>query len=307
MRACVTLLALSSCFYVTEDERAARFDLDGDGIERPFDCDDDDPRVGEVATRYADGDGDGYGDPDAPVAACGPEPGTVDDDTDCDDTQPTTFPGARELCDGEDNDCDAETDEGRTVYDWYPDLDGDGFGDPEGAVRDCRPPLGYLSDGRDCDDDDAAVNPDAEETCADGDEDCDGLFDEGDPGLVPDEWYADDDEDGFGAGAGVPACEAPVAGMVVVDGDCDDDAADVNPDADERCTAPYGTPVDENCDGVFDTDAVDRLQYYTDADGDGFGDATAPVDACPPPGPGLSVSPSDCDDGDADVFPGQGC
>jgi len=66
-------------------------------------------------TYYADTDGDGYGDP-AGGAVLGCQPGTgagyVLDNTDCDDGAATTHPGASELCDGADNDCDTAIDEG---------------------------------------------------------------------------------------------------------------------------------------------------------------------------------------------------
>ncbi len=296
-------LVLCSCFYVTEAERMDRFDLDSDGIERPFDCDDEDPGVGEVATRYRDEDGDGYGDPEAGVAACGAEPGTVTDDTDCNDGSPLTHPGAPERCDGDDNDCDSEVDEGQSEIEWFRDDDGDGYGDDADTVVFCSRPEGYSAEGRDCDDADEDVNPDATEVCGGVDEDCDDLVDEDDPDLEPTTWYRDGDGDGFGAvGTGVAQCEAPTD-HVVNDADCDDTDSVVNPDAEERCT-PFGLgAVDENCDGVFDLDAVDRLQYYADADGDGFGNASAPVDACPPAKAGLATNPSDCDDVRDDVYP----
>ncbi|MCA2977357.1 MAG: putative metal-binding motif-containing protein, partial [Myxococcaceae bacterium] len=46
---------------------------------------------------------------------------------DCDDADPARFPGAPEVCDGRDNDCDQQIDEG-TVTTWFVDGDGDGYG-----------------------------------------------------------------------------------------------------------------------------------------------------------------------------------
>ncbi len=98
-------------------------------------------------------------------------PGGADDDGDgstiaegdCDDGDPSVHPGAAETCDGVDEDCDLEVDEG------FPDADGDGFdtcgfGRPEQA---------------DCDDADAMSRPGGREQCDGRDNDCDGAVDEG--------------------------------------------------------------------------------------------------------------------------------
>lgn len=61
---------------------------------------------------FADADGDGFGDADAPTTACvAPENHTVDA-TDCADDDENNFPGNPEVCDGQDNNCDGEADEG---------------------------------------------------------------------------------------------------------------------------------------------------------------------------------------------------
>jgi hypothetical protein len=86
-------------------------------------------------------------------------------------------PGADELCNDEDDDCDGVVDDPPTVGDgvWYRDDDGDGFGDIAGGTSTCDPAPGLVDVGGDCDDSDSAVNPDAEEVCNDGvDNDCDG-------------------------------------------------------------------------------------------------------------------------------------
>ncbi|MDP2316603.1 MAG: putative metal-binding motif-containing protein [Pseudomonadota bacterium] len=92
---------------------------------------------------------------------------------------------------------------------WYPDADGDGFGDAAGAVLACAAPGGFLADATDCDDTQAAVNPAATEVCNATDDDCDGVVDEDDAADAS-TWYADADADGFGdAAASVLACAAP--------------------------------------------------------------------------------------------------
>jgi hypothetical protein len=60
---------------------------------------------------FEDGDGDGYGNPDATMQGCIAPAGYVADNTDCDDMAADNFPGNVEICDGVDNDCDADVDE----------------------------------------------------------------------------------------------------------------------------------------------------------------------------------------------------
>ena len=61
---------------------------------------------------FTDADGDGFGDPDTGEAACIAPEGSVEDGTDCDDDNENNFPDNPEVCDGEDNNCDGEADEG---------------------------------------------------------------------------------------------------------------------------------------------------------------------------------------------------
>jgi len=65
-----------------------------------------------TTTFYEDTDFDGFGNLGSSIEACSQPTGFVTDNTDCDDNEPNTFPGAAEICDGQDNDCDTLVDEG---------------------------------------------------------------------------------------------------------------------------------------------------------------------------------------------------
>ena len=99
---------------------------------------------------------------------------------DCDDTDPSIHPAATEVCDAVDNDCDGVVD-GDAVdpSTWYLDHDGDGFGDGDWPMTECDAPSGYVADGTDCNDFEAADYPGAEEVCDGRDNDCDAEVDEG--------------------------------------------------------------------------------------------------------------------------------
>jgi len=82
------------------------------------------------------------------------------------------------------------------------------------------------------------------------------------------------------------------------DSDCDDNDADVNPDAAELCDG-----VDNNCDGVVDEDeAEDAGTWYADSDADGFGDAAVSAAACAAPS-GYVEDNTDCDDTNVEISP----
>ena len=70
-----------------------------------------------ISTWYPDADGDGYGDADHPGAPYCEDPGPpwLLDNTDCDDGEPTVYPGADEVWDDLDNDCDGTVDDGFAI------------------------------------------------------------------------------------------------------------------------------------------------------------------------------------------------
>lgn len=110
-------------------------------------------------TGSTDNDGDGF-----------------TDDVDCDDSNASVYPGAEEIADGIDNNCNGQIDEG--FYTYYQDLDKDNYGNPSVTIIAKFPPDGYVSDNNDCDDNNDKINPGVSEICDDDvDNDCDGDTD----------------------------------------------------------------------------------------------------------------------------------
>ncbi len=132
----------------------------------------------DAPTWYIDVDGDGYGSAAVTQVACVQPDGYVATADDCNDADPSIFPGATEVCDGVDQDCNGVIDDNvASAPAWFPDRDGDAFGDAtDGGTFGCTPPPGWIADNTDCNDADNGINPDAYEVCNDGiDSDCSGA------------------------------------------------------------------------------------------------------------------------------------
>jgi hypothetical protein len=227
-----------------------------------------------LALAASDGDGDGY------VSSSNPG------GSDCDDAELTVHPGAQELCNDRDDNCDEQQDEesfelgdlcdapdgckgtwacgsqgARTCMikkdQWHPDGDKDGDGARGPGLTSCKQPDGYVANELDCDDTNPRRNTKALESCNDVDDNCDGKKDEG-LGLG-------NDCTGLAGCMGQLACAT---------------------DGGTRCNSPTPTVL------------------YPDNDQDTRGAADAGVTSCEPTRAGHVDNANDCDDTRAHVYVG---
>ena len=251
------VILLSSACFVSDEDRKAALDEDGDGVPLGEDCAPQDRTASVMAEWYADVDGDGYGAGDLIEGCEGDRPttNTADNADDCDDSNPSAYPGADErYYDGVDQDCAGDDANGDGVVDDY-DQDLDGYSVDE-----------------DCDDTDPTLKPDdsLSEVYYDGiDNDCNLLTGDG-------------DKDGDGYWSVDYAEKAPGSDLrpeVGLDGDCFDDV-----DAPEMEVTPLnGFPV-QGPEAVYPGSAAE-ISYdgidsdcggnATEFDSDGDGDASA--------------------------------
>lgn len=225
-----------------------------------------------TTTWYADEDGDGLGDPAAPMEHCYQPVGYVHNDDDCDDTDPLVTSGTLWYMDQDEDgfgnimapsvlacsaplgyvanntDCNDFDPTAHLLSTWYADSDGDEAGDPDNELMACSKPTGYVANDTDCDDTDPSA-------------------------ITERDWFADADGDGFGdPTVSQFTCTAP-QGYVANHTDCDDGAWWI--------TVP--------------------TTWYLDEDEDGSGTATDTIISCTRP-VGYAPNNFDCDDADPDNY-----
>ena len=208
---------------------------DSDGNSRGNACDPGATLVCGGPAPCTDNDGDGFGSPGDASCPAGPA-------EDCNDSDETIFPGAAEICDGEDNDCSGTPDEGFNV----------------GAA--CTVGIGACANsatlvctvdgsGTECDAAPGIPAPD-DSVCNGIDDNCNGLTDEDFNSMV--------------TSCGLGVCQAVgstscVAGTV-----------------ENSCTP--GAPAPEVCNGIDDNCNGETDEGFPDVDGDGL---CAALDNCP--------------------------
>ncbi len=140
------------------------------------DCDDSNNLLNLATMYYVDADGDGFGDDATGVEQCVQPSNTITIGGDCDDADSTIYPGVSEICDGLDNNCNNNIDEGLNFVTYYTDADNDGYGTTTSSTLCENPGAGFCTNNEDCNDNNALINPSASEILDNGiDENCDGV------------------------------------------------------------------------------------------------------------------------------------
>lgn len=257
-----------------------------DAVEERNDIDDDcNGKIDDHTTAYDD-DNDGYCEEPPCINSTSGTP-------DCDDDNYAVKNGAKEVCgDGIDNDCDTLLNEkdASGCRQFYVDNDGDTYG--TGSKTECWCDDGSYpytaTNNKDCNDNDAGVNPNSTAEVRNGvDDNCNGKIDEGTSAY-------DDDADGY--------CEEPPCiNSTKTQPDCDDGSYTVKPGATEVC----GDSLDNDCDGLDNEKNAQGCKSFSyDGDGDGYGTTTKECWCAPGANGFTSSTTNDCNDNNAGVNPG---
>lgn len=196
----------------------------------------------EGMTLYEDIDADGYGNANGPQSiGCGKRDGWSTTGDDCNDLWVSIHPGAKEVANNKDDDCNGEIDDGVVIGTWYRDRDGDGYGEVGTDVVGETGPTGYVGNSDDCDDFDPSISPEGVEVCDGIDNDCNRELDEGEGvyvvcgvGVCSRRWETCDTE----CRPGTPMLEACNGLDDDCDGTVDEDVTCPDGSACERGTCP---------------------------------------------------------------------
>ncbi|MEW5801121.1 MAG: MopE-related protein [bacterium] len=201
---------------------------------------------------------------------------------------------------------------------YYLDNDQDGYGDSSKPMQTLTATQGYVDNPNDCNDNDATINPAAQEVCDNMDNDCDDKIDEDLTQTCPDGEGKASCQNGQWVGCCVPTPETCDS----KDNDCD---SKIDEDLTQTCSTACGQgietcqngkwtgctapqPQTETCDGK-DNDCDNQIDeevkstYYADNDKDTYGNPSQSIQACSAPS-GYVVDKTDCNDTDNRIHPG---
>lgn len=256
------------------------------------DCDGANNESLATSTYYYDFDNDAYGVSATTTVWCALPSGYATSTGDCDDNNAAKNPGATEICDGVDNNCNGQIDDGATTTTYYYDNDNDGYGGNATSTQACQKPNGYSVTNNDCNDFKANTYPGAQEFCDSIDNDCDGTVDE----SCTNTYYRDYDGDGYGNPADSTTGTSQPSGYVTDKTDCNDSNSAIHPGVTEICDS-----VDNDCDGSVDEGV--KTTYYYDYDNDGYGLSASSTTSCTKPDKYVANS-QDCNDNNQNIHPG---
>lgn len=233
-------------------------------------------------TYYKDSDADGFGWNDSTMSICDDIPplGYVANNIDCNDLigyGEIIYPGATELCNLIDDNCNGLIDDGLPEFTYFADADSDGYGDIFVSIISCQdvPPEGYVTDSTDCNDSNALIHELK-------------LF------------FADMDGDLFGDSLNAAYfCEIiDPSGYASNNLDCNDADILINPVTNEICNE-----IDDNCNSEID-EGLSVQTLFVDADYDGYGNNQMYITTCLLEIDGYVSNNLDCDDTNPAIYPG---